>query len=333
MRILDPSEASRVDREDTSSISKPLPISVIVPTYNQSTLLQRLLKSLSEQTVPHDDYEVIVAVDGSDDDSLATLEKLKADFKTLRVLNLTHKGPGAARNAGAEAARGVILAFTDDDCLASKDWLENILSVFKRTGAIAVQGKTTTDRENRSPLTHQMEVLSEQFGTLPTCNVSYVREAFVRVGGFDESFRFPHNEDADLAWRIEELGTIVFAPEVHIIHPPRRDSFWRRACWVQVMECAFLLYYKNPVKYKQYRNFSPWLDIYWSVFVVSQTKLIISSCKYLIRPIRPHFFLVGLMLVIARWINMIRFFPRYFKASIKCRDLFVKEKKGAEIKT
>ena len=204
------------DGNSTAADLMDVEISVVIPTYNRRESLRKLLDSIAAQTLPRSRFEVIVASDGSTDGTIEMLGEFKGRFENLRVLELKNGGPGAARNAGARAAGGRFLAFTDDDCLAAPDWLEQILKTFEKTGAVGIQGKTSTDRMARTPLTHQVEVLAPMLTSVPTCNAAYLRKAFVEAGGFDESFRFAHDEDADLAWRVEELGAIVFAPEVHV---------------------------------------------------------------------------------------------------------------------
>jgi GT2 family glycosyltransferase len=301
-------------RNDASSGGLSFKISVVVPTFNRCESLRGLLESIRRQTLSSTQFQVIVVSDGSSDGTVEMVREWQTRWGNLELLELENRGPAAARNAGARAARGCYLAFTDDDCLASESWLEQLLLAFERTGAVAVQGRTTTDRLARSPLTHQMEVLSSWIAAMPTCNAAYLKSAFDSVGGFDESFRFAHNEDADLAWRVEELGKIVFAPEVHIIHPPRRDRFLKRARWVRGLESDFLLNYKNPEKYRRYVSFSPWWTIYWKIFIVGQVRLAKSCCRYLVKPFRPENCLLGLCLVVARWFYLVRFFPQYLKA-------------------
>lgn len=305
-----------VQTEKSSVFQAPavLKVSIVVPTFNRRDSLAQLLESLTRETIPQADFEVIVVIDGSSDGTVEMLHGFRGRFRNLEVLELKNRGPGGARNAGACAARGRYLAFTDDDCVAAPDWLEQILNVFERTGAVAIQGRTTTDRPARTPLTHQVEVLAPMLTSVPTCNAAYFKKIFDAAGGFDESFRFAHDEDADLAWRAEELGKIVFAPEVHIVHPPRRDGFWKRARWLRGLESDFLLFYKNKDKYRKYISPSPWWTIYWKVCVIGQIGLAKSNCKYLIKPFRPHYFFVGMGLLLARWFNLVRYFPAYLKA-------------------
>lgn len=297
---------------------RALKISVVVATFNRRESLKRLLDSLSRQTLPPADFEVTVVSDGSTDGTVEMVREMKKRFPNLHVLDMKNRGPGPARNAGARISRGRYLAFTDDDCVAAPDWLAQVIRAFENSGAVGVQGRITTDPATRTPLTHQVEVHSAWTGIMPACNAAYLRSAFDAVGGFDETFTFL-NEDVDLVWRVEELGKIIFEPAVHIIHPPRRDPFWKRACGDWVFEAEFPLYYKNPDKYRKHKSRSPWRTIYWKVFVISQYRLAKSCCRYLIRPFKPQYFLAGLGLVAARWFNMIRFFPAYNKARKMCR--------------
>ena len=186
--------------------SNVLKISVVVATFNRRESLQRLLESLASQTLSPAHFEVLVVSDGATDGTVELVRELKAHRPNLTLLDLQSRGPGAARNAGARLARGRFLAFTDDDCIASETWLEQLLVVFVRTGAVAVQGRTTTDRAAQSPLTHCIEILSPCLTSMPTCNAAYRKDIFDAAGGFDEAFRFAHDEDADLAWRVEDMG-------------------------------------------------------------------------------------------------------------------------------
>lgn len=289
-------------------------VSVIVPTFNRRDSLRRLLESLLRQTLSSTRFEVIVVSDGSTDDTVRMVRELKEGFRNLEVLDLANRGPAAARNSGAGAASGRYLAFTDDDCEASQDWLEQLLLTFQRTGAVAVQGKTTTDRLACTPLTHQMEITHPWLSAMPTCNAAYLKSVFNRVGGFDESFKFAHNEDADLVWRVEEYGKVVYSPEVHIIHPPRSDGFFKIVRKVRLFEWDFLLFNKQRDKYKKHIGPSPWWTIYWKIFVVQQLREMKSNCRYLVKSFKPLHFFVGLLRIFAQWFYLVRFFPAYLNA-------------------
>jgi glycosyltransferase involved in cell wall biosynthesis len=97
--------------------------SVVIPTYNRLKLLQRTLASVRRQS--HADYEIIVVDDGSTD---ATREWLASNSGSIRVVQESNRGPGAARNVGAREARGKYVAFLDSDDL----WFPWTLEVFAR---------------------------------------------------------------------------------------------------------------------------------------------------------------------------------------------------------
>jgi GT2 family glycosyltransferase len=310
-----------VDSESSnrSLVAADCTISVVVPTFNRRDDLLRLLESLWQQTLSRDQFEVIVACDGSNDGTIEMVRQCQIRTWNLRLLELPNRGPATARNSGAKAALGRYLAFTDDDCVVAPDWLVQILEAFQATGAVAIQGRTTTNRASRTPLTHEIEVLEPRTTTVPTCNAAYLKSVFDAAGGFDEHFPFPHDEDTDLAWRVEDLGAIVFASAVHVLHPPRRDTFWKRARWVRMWQSDFLLYQKNPVKYKRYIGPSPWWTIYWTVFVMHQLRFARSCFRFVIISFQPQCFLQGLTLLVARWFGLIWYFPEYFRAQKTCR--------------
>ena len=95
--------------------------SVVIPTYNRAALLGRTLDSLWRQSCT--DFEVIVVDDGSTD---GTLDYLTTLGGRVQVVTQPNQGPGAARNLGAENARGEYLAFLDSDDL----WFPWTLSTF-----------------------------------------------------------------------------------------------------------------------------------------------------------------------------------------------------------
>lgn len=116
-------------------------ISVIIPSRNRREILSRCLESLANQTI--DDYEVIVVDDNSDDDTpdyLARFEGLYPDLKFRWFRNEPHIGANPSRNRGVKAAVGRYIAFTDDDCIATPDWLEKLAAGFVNDNVSTVTG-------------------------------------------------------------------------------------------------------------------------------------------------------------------------------------------------
>ena len=77
-------------------------VSIIIPTHNRKAFLRQALNALVEQTYPHEQFELVVVVDGCTDGSLEMLQEFSSPFN-LRIFDQEQKGAGAARNQGAVA--------------------------------------------------------------------------------------------------------------------------------------------------------------------------------------------------------------------------------------
>src|SRR3989339_1251365 len=97
-------------------------VSVIVPMFNAQATIRECIESLLRlDPLP---YEIIIVDNGSTDDSVASVEKVvkEKEMSLVAILSEKERGPAAARNCGAKAAKGGILAFTDSDCTVPQDW-------------------------------------------------------------------------------------------------------------------------------------------------------------------------------------------------------------------
>ena len=103
-------------------------ISVVVPVLNGQATIKDCVKSLLSQSYPSARYEIIIVDNGSTD---RTIRILNSCQNSLRLLRETKKGSYAARNTGISCAAGSIIAFTDSDCIADKDWLIHISKPFQ----------------------------------------------------------------------------------------------------------------------------------------------------------------------------------------------------------
>jgi glycosyltransferase involved in cell wall biosynthesis len=203
-------------------------VSVVVSTYNRPERLARLLAALRAQTLPWDAFEVVVIDNGSGPDTAALLEQesAAAGLQLRMARNEVTRGPAAGRNAGWRLARAPRIAFTDDDCAPSPDWLAEALELAASYPDAIVQGPTRPDpaelpREGLLSHTVRVERLGPQF---ETCNIFYPRRLLERLGGFDERFGLlPAGEDTDLAWRAIESGApAVFAERAVVLHAVER---------------------------------------------------------------------------------------------------------------
>jgi glycosyltransferase involved in cell wall biosynthesis len=115
--------------------------SVVVPTIAPPPVLDGCLGALSLLRAPSSGFEVIIVDDGSPEplDALVAPYRSRVDLTLIRQPN---RGPGQARNAGAQIARGSFLAFTDADCRPEASWLNAFEQGFARTSAHMLGGRT-----------------------------------------------------------------------------------------------------------------------------------------------------------------------------------------------
>ena len=210
-------------------------LSVVIPTFERSARLRSLIAALEAQTLPTEEFEVIVADDGSRDETQRVLAELaeRTPINLRVVRNVENRGPSAARNLGWRASQAPIIAFTDDDCIPSPGWLEAGLARFEGTRAGIVQGRTIPDPA--TPMTGWAKTLRyEQLsGLYESCNVFYRKDVLSSVEGFDEEITVPFGEDTAVGWKARRHGVSTeFAYDALVLHdvtyPPLR-YWWRYA--------------------------------------------------------------------------------------------------------
>ena len=201
-------------------------VSVIIPVKDDAERLQACLSALAAQTF-EGPVEVIVVDNGSADPPVAAV----APHAAARLLEEHGPSSYAARNRGAEAARGEILAFTDSDCLPDPDWLRNGVSrVLASPRDCFVGGRIDTfPAVTGQPSAVEVYEMAHAFpqhlyvesGFAATANLLVARHVFSRVGGFDVEL----TSGGDMEWgqRARAAGVVpVYAPDVRVAHPARR---------------------------------------------------------------------------------------------------------------
>jgi len=208
----------------------PVRASVVVPAYNAADVLPATLAALARQTLPAEDFEVIVVDDGSRDATADAAQKAGA-----LVIRQENQGPGAARNAGARQARGEILLFTDADCEPEPHWLERMLAPFADPAIIGAQGTYLTRQRSLAARFTQLEFedryrIQKRAGRIclvATYAAAYRREVFLERGGFDARFTVANNEDTELSYRLAECGcAMVLVADAYVYH--RHPATFRR---------------------------------------------------------------------------------------------------------
>jgi glycosyltransferase involved in cell wall biosynthesis len=203
----------------------PPQISVIIPHYNDLENLGRCMVLLGEQTLPPDNFEVVVA----DNNSRCGIEEVKRVCgNRARVIPVPIQGAGAARNAAVAASRGEILAFIDSDCRPAPDWLERGVAALAQ--AEIVGGRVDIEYSDpRNPtgveafemvFAFNFKRYIEKLGFSGTGNMFVPRATFDRVGEFRERVA----EDFDWGQRAVAAGfTFRYASDAAVSHPARRN--------------------------------------------------------------------------------------------------------------
>ena len=158
---------------------------VCVSTRNRAELLRRLFDQLECQSLPADAFEVVVVDDGSTDHTPAVIAAALARAR-LRLTSIRHetsRGPAAGRNAAWRTAVAPVIAFTDDDCLPSTDWLERGLAEMGDEPRVVV-GRVEPNPEHvtvESPFAHTWVIRAAQTRSFATANVFYRRADLERL--------------------------------------------------------------------------------------------------------------------------------------------------------
>ena len=128
-------------------------ISAIVCTHNRSQMLEKALKSLMEQSIPSENYEIIVIDNGSGESAREITYSMMEKALNLRYVYESELGLSHARNRGINEANGEIVAFMDDDAIADVKWLEALVDTFNcvKPQPICVGGKIQPIWESPKP--------------------------------------------------------------------------------------------------------------------------------------------------------------------------------------
>ena len=228
--------------------SVPIILSIVIPTFNSSSLLLRCLEALKNQSVPKSEFEIIVANDGSTDETIQILSQFQVKSNlNLKWTSIPNSGPGNARNAGVKISRGLWIGFLDADVIPDINWIENAIKlIHQKPYAGAFEGRTeVSQRKMATPFTHQTENLDG--GRYPTCNFLVRRS----LANFYPAYKIPFREDSDLAFSILESGfKIIFAPELTVEHPPLSSKYSRPISLALRYYYDGLLARRFPSRYK-----------------------------------------------------------------------------------
>jgi len=205
-------------------------VSVIVPVYNDPSGIRQTLDSLTDQTFPNDDYEVIAVDNNSTDDTRSIIERFETDYENIYLeVEEEIQGSYAARNAGIRRAAGEVIGFLDADVTVPEDWLVRGVAVLEGRNAdylacdvnlVGSDGPdgyaARYDRQTGFPIEKYVDVLS----FAPTCCLFVRYSVFEDLGPFDE--RLVSGGDLEFGNRVEESGrTLHYVEDLTANHPVR----------------------------------------------------------------------------------------------------------------
>lgn len=213
--------------------------SVVVPTYNRPQPLARCLEALTQLDYPRDRYQIVIVDDGSSTPIAETVEPFRAAAE-IALITQGNAGPAAARNAGAKQARGEYIAFTDDDCMPSSDWLRKLAVRLQSNPDAMVGGRTINALPENLYSTASQALIDYLYSYYSTAtqgvffasnNIAMARSHFLEVGGFDVSFPLAAAEDRELCDRWQQQGYLMrydSAVAIRHAHFLSLKSFWRQ---------------------------------------------------------------------------------------------------------
>ncbi len=199
-------------------------VSVVIATKDRARFLERALASFETQSEAPP-FEVVVADNGSADDTRAVVERQTPSRFVVTYVYEPAPNRGKARNRGIESARAGLIAFCDDDVQAPPGWIAAHVAAHAGAPAQIVNGpilNVASYDEKPKPT-----VANFSRASLCTCNASVPRSALDAVGGFDESFDLYGWEDSELGIRLREAGVgWKFAWDAPIWHvkPPEYNT-------------------------------------------------------------------------------------------------------------
>lgn len=214
-------------------------ISLIICTRDRAQLLKTCLQSLSQSSI---EFHEVIVVDQSSNIAANTpiIEELLPIIRNLRHMPTETRGLSKARNLGIKASTGEIIAFTDDDCIVTRNWAEAVIQEFKRDkDTRAVYGKVPpafVGNQTRKMLAIRLKDNRQEYKKLVNPwefqsgnNMALRREVFTEIGYFDELLgpgaELRNCDDADMAYRILRSGLkVVYTPEVIIYHRLWRED-------------------------------------------------------------------------------------------------------------
>ena len=191
-------------------------VSIIIPAYNAEMTIEDLVKSVSQQTFPKDDYEIIIVNDCSTDRTSEILIELQHSFNFKILSHEKNQGLACTRNTGIKNSTGRILIFIDSDMTVGDHYIENHVNFHNKKQVVGVLGgilpaeqlKIDKYQKYLYKTKRGIKKYSLQkpipFNAFIFGNTSIKREVIAECGMFDENIKIYGGEDTEFAFRINQ---------------------------------------------------------------------------------------------------------------------------------
>lgn len=233
-------------------------ISAIICTFKRPDYLRQALRSLCDQSLPSEQYEIIVVDNAVEAEVRQVVQEFENGVVNLRYVPEGAVGLSRARNTGLNAATGRYVAYIDDDARADEHWLEALVTAFEKTSPApaAVGGRVWLDWQGEKPSWVPEKHLSlftyVDHGSdahvlanaeyLVGANIAFEKETLCAIGGFDPKLGrqgavLLSGEEAAIVAQLQESNrTVYYEPAAvvwHSVDQTRRRPTWllRRLFW------------------------------------------------------------------------------------------------------
>ncbi len=207
-------------------------ISIIIPFYNEQEVIADCLLSLSKQTYPN--IEIITIDDGSSDSSIQVIKKFP-----VKILKQDHKGPGVARNIGAQNAKGEILVFVDADMSFDRNFIKDLTVPILKGKTIGTFSKNEMNK-NRENLFSRFwninrgwpvdRLIPPNYPNFSPVFRAILKSEFDSVEGFETTGEY--TDDWSLSKKLNKKASLAKGAIYYHSNPENLKEVWQQARWI-----------------------------------------------------------------------------------------------------
>jgi GT2 family glycosyltransferase len=200
------------------------PVSIVIPVYNRLKKTTNLLDSLAAASFS---CEIIIVDDNSTDDLESLINRFTGSLNIKYIRNKANMGPSFSRNIGIKNSSYNFVAFTDNDCVVSNDWMQRMYEYIRDASSniAGIGGRTLAYGDDLiSQYYEYNKILDPWFDNgrclyIVSANAIFKKDILEKVGGFDENIKKAGGEDVGLCFKIINVGyELLYNPDAIIYH-------------------------------------------------------------------------------------------------------------------